>query len=164
MGRPLVANPSAACLKSRKYRESHPNRQYNAEKQRIASLKWRNANLEKARQAWREFIKRYPHHNREKMWRRQGIKLRWDDFLALLTAQEYRCANDGCGVKLSQSSPVDHDHISGAIRGILCLKCNAAIGMVGDSQEKLLGLSRYLTKAKGGQCLIGGGKGQVPVP
>jgi len=39
---------------------------------------------------------------------------------------------------------VDHDHLSGAIRGLLCHKCNAALGMVGDSIDHLLGLIQYL--------------------
>ena len=40
----------------------------------------------------------------------------------------------GCGM----SGPaVDHDHDTGKVRGILCKRCNAAIGALGDSVEGL---------------------------
>jgi len=38
----------------------------------------------------------------------------------------------------------DHDHKTGKFRGWLCHKCNAALGMVNDSQEILLKLVNYL--------------------
>lgn len=39
---------------------------------------------------------------------------------------------------------VDHDHKTGKIRGLLCSPCNVAIGMLGDSQERLLKVVEYL--------------------
>src|SRR5882724_12058950 len=32
---------------------------------------------------------------------------------------------------------VDHNHITGKIRGLLCAKCNQAIGLLGDSPDRL---------------------------
>src|SRR5882672_5254371 len=147
MPRPRLENPSKSCLKARRWKERHPEWKPDAGKNRAASLKWRNANLEKARNNARDWHRKHPIRNREKAWREQGMNFSWSDYLALLTAQEYRCANEGCGAKLTQSSPVDHDHETGAVRGVLCTQCNAALGMVADSQEKLLGLSRYLASA-----------------
>lgn len=43
---------------------------------------------------------------------------------------------------------VDHDHKTGQIRGLLCHKCNVALGMVQDSIPHLLLLVRYLNEAR----------------
>lgn len=39
---------------------------------------------------------------------------------------------------------IDHDHITGQIRGILCAPCNRAIGTLGDSVEGLQKAINYL--------------------
>lgn len=39
---------------------------------------------------------------------------------------------------------VDHDHSTGAVRGLLCMRCNRAIGMLGDSHEVLKSAISYL--------------------
>jgi len=41
---------------------------------------------------------------------------------------------------------VDHDHATDAIRGVLCSRCNRAIGALGDSQDGLQRAIEYLTK------------------
>ena len=38
---------------------------------------------------------------------------------------------------------VDHDHDSGQIRGLLCIKCNRALGLLGDSISNLERLLAY---------------------
>jgi hypothetical protein len=42
---------------------------------------------------------------------------------------------------------VDHDHATGALRGILCNLCNSGIGALGDSVEGLREALRYLENA-----------------
>lgn len=41
---------------------------------------------------------------------------------------------------------VDHDHITGKIRGYLCHACNRALGCVKDNPDTLIELARYLKK------------------
>ena len=41
---------------------------------------------------------------------------------------------------------LDHAHSTGAIRGIICGKCNCALGMMDDSIDTLLGAVAYLQK------------------
>lgn len=39
---------------------------------------------------------------------------------------------------------VDHDHMSGSVRGLLCGNCNRGIGLLGDSVEDLRKAIKYL--------------------
>lgn len=43
---------------------------------------------------------------------------------------------------------VDHDHDTGAVRGLLCRQCNAALGMLGDSVEIIQNAINYLKETK----------------
>jgi len=42
---------------------------------------------------------------------------------------------------------VDHDHLTGEVRGILCINCNLGIGKLGDSIEGLERALAYLKKS-----------------
>ena len=44
---------------------------------------------------------------------------------------------------------IDHCHATGMVRGVLCFNCNAALGHVRDSQERLQKLIFYLDKSQG---------------
>lgn len=41
---------------------------------------------------------------------------------------------------------VDHDHVTGQIRGLLCARCNPALGLFDEDIEKLLAAVRYLAR------------------
>jgi len=43
---------------------------------------------------------------------------------------------------------VDHDHETGKVRGLLCRRCNAALGLCHDSIEWLQEAMKYLTKQR----------------
>jgi hypothetical protein len=77
-----------------------------------------------------------------------GISLK--DKLAMIADQGGRCANAGCAMPLILDGPrrnahLDHDHDTGAVRGVLCRDCNLALGYLQDSPEMISGLLRYAT-------------------
>lgn len=49
------------------------------------------------------------------------------------------------------SPHVDHDHISGMVRGILCFSCNVGLGVFKDDPKLLLSAIRYLNSVKRGK-------------
>lgn len=93
--------------------------------------------------------------------KRHGLTI--DQYDALLASQDGKCANKSCGAigspaaaqqdrrKSNGGLQVDHDHKTGAVRGLLCKSCNSTLGHVVDHRDRLSGLIEYLDKvgAKG---------------
>ena len=44
---------------------------------------------------------------------------------------------------------IDHDHATGGVRGLLCRRCNIALGFLKDSPERCIRASKYLIKSNG---------------
>ena len=83
----------------------------------------------------------------KRLLKKYGISL--EQFWKMLCEQQGRCA-----VCLSPSNlQVDHDHNSGVVRGLLCLNCNRAAGLLDDNPELMEALARYLRVERGaGSC------------
>jgi hypothetical protein len=54
------------------------------------------------------------------------------------------CGGQGLESKKRQGLEYDHDHITGKFRGLLCGKCNKAIGMLGDNEAGILRALSYI--------------------
>ncbi|MFB7867311.1 endonuclease VII domain-containing protein [Streptomyces sp. NPDC056069] len=84
------------------------------------------------------------HRRRSYLKRRYGITLEEAD--ALLADQNGKCAI--CGAAEGDSRGfrmhIDHDHSTGAVRGVLCNLCNAGLGNFRDKPELLLKAITYL--------------------
>lgn len=81
-----------------------------------------------------------------------------DQFNEMLEAQGGACAICERPEKVVDSRngrvkslAVDHDHESGAVRGLLCQNCNKGIGNLGDSADTLIAAAMYLVAAQGGE-------------
>lgn len=48
----------------------------------------------------------------------------------------------GCGE--ADELAIDHDHVSGAVRGVLCRACNLTVGTAKDDPAVLRALASYL--------------------
>jgi hypothetical protein len=70
----------------------------------------------------------HPEIHRNSAYRRlYGIEL--ECYEDLLAKQQLKCAM--CS-KRSKSLVVDHDHITGKVRGLLCVRCNLRLGLFED--------------------------------
>ena len=65
-----------------------------------------------------------------------------NEVAAMIEAQGGLCAV--CRVKPAEH--VDHDHETGAVRGILCFTCNCGLGNFNDDTERLDLARRYLAR------------------
>lgn len=116
-----------------------------------------NADELKAKNAARRrerYAGRYAQQERARhLMTKYGITL--EQYDAMLTEQGGVCA--GCGAEPTAISlHVDHDHTTGAVRGLLCFPCNAALGNAGDSAERLLSLAAYLVRSENVLESVGG--------
>jgi hypothetical protein len=71
-----------------------------------------------------------------------------DDYDAMLAAQRGGCAICGAPAPEGQSLHVDHCHDSGAVRGLLCFRCNAGLGQFDHDSERLARAASYLGSAR----------------
>ena len=84
-----------------------------------------------------------------KTWRRK-FGLTQADYDALYVSQSGCCAI--CGILEAETGGrwkrlcVDHDHKTGGIRGLLCPKCNLAMGLLGDNPKIIKEILVYLEK------------------
>lgn len=68
------------------------------------------------------------------------------DYEELWTSQGEACAIC-CKLPSQEKSKfgIDHDHSTGQVRGILCMRCNIGLGLVGDCPEVINKMPDYLT-------------------
>jgi hypothetical protein len=76
--------------------------------------------------------------------RKYGITL--NDYEAMLVEQGGGCAICHAPEPDGQSLHVDHDHDTGAVRGLLCFTCNAGIGMFDHDIDRLIAAVVYLRR------------------
>jgi len=99
---------------------------------RKASLKnWHSLSSEKRQERW---IKRY------------GINA--NDYKQLLEKQNGVCKICKKSCVSRQFLSVDHCHKTGKVRGLLCVKCNTALGMLNDNVEYFTAAIMYLKSSE----------------
>jgi len=74
---------------------------------------------------------------------RYGINL--NQYNAMLEIQNHKCAVCNLDTrKLKRKLYVDHCHISGKVRKLLCLQCNTALGMLKEDINTIENLKNYI--------------------
>lgn len=66
-----------------------------------------------------------------------------DERRDLETKQHGRCAICNDKPHASRRLSIDHDHATGAVRGLLCTRCNTTIGLLNDSPELIRKMLEY---------------------
>lgn len=78
---------------------------------------------------------------------RHGVTPEW--YATTLAAQ-----GNGCAICASppdgrwRRHPIDHDHATGRVRGVLCNRCNRGLGLFSDSADRLQAAAEYLRSHK----------------
>lgn len=103
------------------------------EKQVAIIRRWREANPDEHRNY--RYLKKY------------GVSL--ERYNAMLATQSGRCAicsGDNPRKPGVKHWSIDHCHATGAVRGLLCHRCNLLIGQAGDSASLLRSAADYLDR------------------
>ena len=91
----------------------------------------------------RQYVKQ-----REASWHAQGIEITFEEYQKMLIDQNGVCAICKHPPK-KRALNVDHNHKTGAVRGLLCFWCNKhLIGGRNESIELHLAAAEYLRKYK----------------
>jgi ferric-dicitrate binding protein FerR (iron transport regulator) len=122
---------------TRAYKREWAKRKYqsNPGPARERASKWRAANPEKTKVSRNASMKRWAASNPEKKRayaRAQALKKKYglteEAYEKLLLDQMLACAI--CKVIPRKRLHVDHDHTTGRVRGLLCLRCNTLVGFL----------------------------------
>lgn len=95
-------------------------------------------------QNWRDENPEKYKKSQLKQRRRREYGLSDQDMQEMLESQNYKCAI--CENKIEWHCHVDHDHLTGKVRGLLCKTCNIGLGMFKDSSVLLGNAIEYLFK------------------
>ena len=113
------------------------------EKASIVTRLWRKNNKER-------HDTRHKDYNLKKTY---GISL--EQYNAMLTAQNSVCAVCGEASTITHKSDgrlhslcVDHDHETGAVRALLCARCNTLLELIEQNPRRLAALEKYLEQHK----------------
>ena len=119
--------------------------------------KWRAEHKEELQAYTKNYYQIHKKEHKEYMkeyhrpyWLKSEYNLTPEQYADMLTKQNNRCAI--CGEPLDLQNPhrvhIDHDHNTGKVRGILCNKCNMAIGLFRHNPEYTNNATKYLEVVK----------------
>jgi len=151
-------NKEDAIAYAKKYRKENAEKrkkqakQYH-EKNRKRILKYQAQYREKNREELRKKGRQYSKDNHEqikKYGRKWHLKdkynLSHEEWLKIWNNQNGKCAICKIAFPSPSDACVDHNHETGKIRGLLCIKCNAGIGYLNDDPKITSMATEYLLK------------------
>lgn len=119
------------------------------------ATKWNKEHPERRSEISHRYNMTHKKFNKPETQRKHYLRSKYgisvEEYDAMLLAQEGKCAvcgKENSGIVrngLPLRMYVDHDHVTKKVRGLLCEKCNAAIGLASESPEVLLKMHKYLT-------------------
>lgn len=138
------------CGESKEYSEFSPN---GVTKKGTQKYRSRCRECDNARQLKHRKVN--PNTHRYSKERLKGYQVKaaygitYDEWLNLMNSRGWSCEICGREVETSgRALAIDHDHSTGALRGVLCQRCNCAIGLLSDNEETLHNAIEYLQRSK----------------
>jgi hypothetical protein len=129
-----------SCTSARRKKWYQENRE-----REIARVKvWQQANPERLK-AWREKNRDRRNEQMREIHLRNKFGLTPEEYDRILEAQDGVCALCESPPTPGISLHVDHDHDPGEIRGLLCVRCNNALGLFREDPDLLKRAARYVT-------------------
>lgn len=114
---------------------------------KLTVIEWQKENPEKYNEKRFKYLKsKYASRRDKRLLKEYGINQQ--QYNSLFSSQNGMCAVC-CAEQITLSKPlyVDHDHLSGLVRGLLCQHCNTGIGMMRESIDLLKKAISYLERS-----------------
>lgn len=142
-GRSLICR-SCNAAKGREWRAANPGKN-------TASVRaWKHRNATAVRESEQRRRKAKPEVFAAIM-RKHTYGLNDADYKGMLRTQDNRCAicrvEFPVGAKRIDKPQVDHNHVSGKVRGLLCTGCNHGLGRFRDNPVTLEAAANYLRRS-----------------
>lgn len=123
---------------AKKYNKDNP------EKVLLAVKKWQLKNEERDKKNKRNWNKRNMDKRVNYRLKKYGISL--EDYNLIFKKQNGVCNICFKANKNNHRLNVDHCHKTGKVRGLLCGKCNTALGLLKDKPEIIMAAFNYIIK------------------
>lgn len=68
----------------------------------------------------------------------------YDDYLDMVKAQNGVCKICGSSGTVLKKLAIDHDHVAGKVRALLCWNCNSCLGLAKESPAILMAMVEYI--------------------
>ena len=121
------------------YREEHAEEIRRKKKEYLSNPE----NIEKSRAYAREYHRKNPQRQRDRLFKKYGITAQqYDEMLLSQNGGCAICGKEKNGKKMN--FVIDHNHLTGNVRALLCTQCNAGIGNFMDSPSLLRQAATYL--------------------
>lgn len=133
------------------YEKNVKNDPIKMEKYRARARKWHLENKERSKEANKQWKLKNVEYTKQYMRKYSILKrygMTWKQYSKLLEDQKQCCAI--CSVSqesLSYKFHVDHNHVTGKIRGLLCSKCNVALGQLNEDINLFNKAINYLRRS-----------------
>jgi hypothetical protein len=117
----------------------------NLEKEKAYNLDWNRKNRVRLRETNRNYIKQERvKQRRKKNYLLREYNLTVEQYNQMFVDQGGLCAICDKNLRLV----VDHCHLTGKIRGLLCDRCNRGLGYFKDNPKALLNASKYILRIR----------------
>ena len=124
-------NPDKVKESSKKSHEKE--QKFKPDQARARRNRWKRENPEKHELS----------HLKNRLKKEYGLTL--EEYYAMRDKQNGCCALCGKNeAEIDRRLDVDHDHVTGKVRGLLCGRCNKALGLFDDKANVLLKASSYV--------------------